>query len=328
MNTNYNNNYNNNQQNNNPNNNNLYNNPYPAPNDDPNMNQNLFVNQGPNYGTYDNNNQAQNLYNANPGQVPSQENYQNQYFTPSNYQDQGYGKPANDDLENSNQSLKNDFELTMRLGFIRKVYGILSVQLLVTFTLCCVSMASTSFAKFQQGNPGIMIVCLIATLVIMICLLCIPHLVRNSPTNYILLGAFTLFESYLVSAICSMTSPRIVFMAAAMTVALTLALTYYACTTKDDFTICGSLLFIGTCIMLMFSIFLIFSHNRILHIIMCCFGVFLYSIYLIYDTQLLLGNKRCALDYDDYIIGALMLYVDIIQLFLYLLEILQYMNGK
>ena len=59
---------------------------------------------------------------------------------------------------------------------------------------------------------------------------------------------------------------------------------------------------------------------------MCCFGVLLYSIYLIYDTQLIIGNKENRLDYDDYILGALMLYLDIINLFIYLLQILKEFN--
>ena len=247
----------------------------------------------------------------------------NQYFGNQNFQP----VPIADDPESGNQSLKHDYELTMRLGFIKKVYGILSAQLLITLLLCVISMSSKSFALFQIQNMGIMVFCIIVQLVVCICLFCIPSMVRTSPTNYILLFLFTICEAYMVSAICSMTNPKLVFMAAAMTVGMTLFLTYYACTTKEDYTICGSLLFVCLAIMILFSIFLIFTQNKILHIILCCCGVFLYSMYLVYDTQLLLGNKRVSLDYDDYILGALMLYIDIIQLFLNLLEILRYAQG-
>ena len=48
----------------------------------------------------------------------------------------------------------------------------------------------------------------------------------------------------------------------------------------------------------------------------------IYSVYLIIDTQLIMGGKRQELSLDNYVLGTVMLYVDIIQLFLNLLRIL------
>ena len=45
-------------------------------------------------------------------------------------------------------------------------------------------------------------------------------------------------------------------------------------------------------------------------------------IYLIYDVQLLIGNKQESIDMDDYIYGAVAIYLDIINIFIYLLRIL------
>ena len=47
-------------------------------------------------------------------------------------------------------------------------------------------------------------------------------------------------------------------MAASMTLAMTLALTLYACTTKTDFTECGDFLFVFGVGMLIFALFLVF----------------------------------------------------------------------
>jgi protein lifeguard len=47
-----------------------------------------------------------------------------------------------------------------------------------------------------------------------------------------------------------------------------------------------------------------------------------YSIYLIIDTQLILGGKNQELTLDNYVLGAVLLYIDIIQLFLQILKIL------
>ena len=44
--------------------------------------------------------------------------------------------------------------------------------------------------------------------------------------------------------------------------------------------------------------------------------------YLIIDTQLIMGGRNKELTLDNYVLGAVMLYIDIVQLFLQLLRIL------
>lgn len=47
-----------------------------------------------------------------------------------------------------------------------------------------------------------------------------------------------------------------------------------------------------------------------------------YSVYLLIDTQLVLGGRHHQLSLDDYILGATIIYVDIISLFLKILRVL------
>ena len=48
----------------------------------------------------------------------------------------------------------------------------------------------------------------------------------------------------------------------------------------------------------------------------------IYCIYLLVDTQLILGGKKHQLSLDNYVMGAMILYVDIIGLFLKILQLL------
>jgi hypothetical protein len=48
----------------------------------------------------------------------------------------------------------------------------------------------------------------------------------------------------------------------------------------------------------------------------------IYSIYILIDTQLILGRGENKISLDDYILGATILYIDIIGLFLRLLRLL------
>lgn len=67
-----------------------------------------------------------------------------------------------------------------------------------------------------------------------------------------------------------------------------------------------------------------------MHIVYCALGLVFYSVYLIIDTMQIVGGKSAggyALDMDEYIMGALMLYIDIIMIFIYILKLLAAARG-
>lgn len=223
---------------------------------------------------------------------------------------------------NEKENYNKNWDVQMRLGFIRKVYGVLICQLGFTILICLLPMFIPSFLNFQLNNMFIFILAIILSIASSILLICIPSLSRTVPYNYLLLSLFTLCEAYIISILCGISSKEIVLTAALMTLAVVVGLTIYAFKTKTDFTLLGSLLFIFSAIMLVFGIVIIFTDNNILHLIYSGVGVFLFSIYLVYDTQLIVGNHTLKLGVDDYILGAIMLYTDIISLFVYILDIL------
>lgn len=63
--------------------------------------------------------------------------------------------------------------------------------------------------------------------------------------------------------------------------------------------------------------------NNILSLVYASLGALLFSFYLVYDTQLMMGGKhKYALSPEEYIFAALNLYLDIINIFLYILTII------
>jgi FtsH-binding integral membrane protein len=182
---------------------------------------------------------------------------------------------------------------------------------------------SREFANFQKQNFGIFLAAAILSVIIVIVLSCFTKYARTVPTNYILLFIFTICEAYMVSTACArVNNPKIVLMAACMTCGIVLALTIYAWVTDTDFTVYGGILFCLSIALLFFSIFALFTSNKMIHTIISCLAVLLFSIYLIYDTQLVLGRQQYSLSVDDYIIGAMIIYTDIIVIFLELLSLL------
>lgn len=248
-----------------------------------------------------------------------------QNFGSSGYNTYGENQPKND--ENANLADDGgDFGQTnltksARIGFIRKVYMILATQLVVTAAITSAVFFSDDFRFWLLANPWILIVTGVLSMVIIYAIGCYKSVARSVPINYILLAIFTICESLLVASICSQYDPATVMMAAAITAAAVVGLTIYAFTTKTDFTTCGGLLFALILVLLVASIIGIFVKNRWFQLIISVFGALLFSVYLIMDTQLLLDKHQNSLSIDDYIWAAMNLYIDIVQLFIYVLQI-------
>lgn len=212
------------------------------------------------------------------------------------------------------------------MNFVRKVYAILGIQLLFTACIVCIPLFNDNAVRWMRDTIGLLIAAIVLQIVTSIALICCRGLSRSVPTNYILLFIFTLSEAYLVAFIAAHYEPEVVLAAAFSTAGLTAAISVYAWTTKSDFTVCGPLFLILGFTLCMTTIWilifgLITGNYHTAHMIICGICVILFSFYLLFDTQLIMGGKRYAIEIDDYILGAVILYTDIITIFLYLLKI-------
>lgn len=159
---------------------------------------------------------------------------------------------------------------------------------------------------------------------IIMCFCC--ELDRKVPINYAILSVFTISISYLVSLICCRYPPQIVFIAAFLTCAMVICLTVYAFTTKNDLTLCGPIFYLLPVLFICSILMSIFMGGMWRHTFSAMFGVILFSFFIIYDLQVIIKGGRYAdkMDVDRYILAAMILYLDIINLFL---EILKLVGG-
>lgn len=208
-----------------------------------------------------------------------------------------------------------------RMNFIKKVYAILSTQLLITFLVVLAVFLLPSLQAFQVENMWLVIVCAVISIISLYALGCFRKLARNVPWNYILLFVFTITESYIVSYIASKYSTSTVLIAAGLTTAMVVGLTLYAIYTKKDFTIMGGLLTVCLIVFIIASLIGAVVRNEILNLILAAIGVILFGVFLVFDTQMIIGKNKRGYTIDDYILGAVNLYIDIVQIFLFMLQI-------
>lgn len=232
-----------------------------------------------------------------------------------------------DDLENDfsyGTSVATSAPL-VRLAFIRKVYGILAAQLALTVIICAAFMFVPFLRTAAIAGAGLlMILAVIGTFGSLFALIAKKD---SYPLNLQLLAVFTFSESLLVGSVCARYAASglssIVLEALVITLAIFSGITLYAFTSKKDFSFMGGGLFAALFALVgcsFINLFLGVTGNKspALAFIIAWGGSVLFSLYILYDTSMIMHH----LGPDDAIMAAISLYLDILNLFLHILAIL------
>ncbi|XP_068235098.1 protein lifeguard 1-like [Palaemon carinicauda] len=213
-------------------------------------------------------------------------------------------------------------EQAIRKGFIRKVYGILFIQLLITFGIVAIFTFVKEVKDYAIRTPALFWAAFGITFAMIIILSCCGEIRRKSPHNYIALFLFTLSEAYLLGTASATFDTISVSVAIVVTLVVVLALTIFAFQTKYDFTLKGGLLMALLFSFIMFGMFAAIFQSHILDMLYASLGALIFSAYIVFDTQLIVGGKhRVAISPEEYVFAALNLYLDVVNLFLYILTL-------
>ncbi|KAI0138327.1 inhibitor of apoptosis-promoting Bax1-domain-containing protein [Pestalotiopsis sp. NC0098] len=204
----------------------------------------------------------------------------------------------------------------IRNQFIRKVYTILTAQLIVTAIVSGLSFWSEGYKAWIQSHPGLVFVSLFGAIGFML----LTYWKRKSyPTNLLFLSGFTLLEAYSVSVIVSFYKSSIVLNAVFLTGGIFVFLTLFACQTKYDFTSWMPYLFGALWGLILFGFMAaFFPYSSTGELIYGGLAALIFSGYILVDTQLVIRHHHV----EEEIAAAISLYLDILNLFLAILRIL------
>jgi FtsH-binding integral membrane protein len=219
---------------------------------------------------------------------------------------------------------RDGLEGQVKAGFLRKVYSLLSLQLLVTFGIsasCMTPHARAVIVPFVAlHSTAYQILTFIPLIVVIVALTAFKS---QYPMNYVLLSVFTLLMSLDVGVICAVVAEagfaRDVYLALLLTLTIFISLTVYTFWSKTDFSYLGGWLFsslIALCVLGFVQIF--FPFPNAMALLVDVVGVLVFSGYIVYDTSKI---DHGVYGPDDYIMATIDLYLDIINLFLYILDI-------
>jgi FtsH-binding integral membrane protein len=113
-----------------------------------------------------------------------------------------------------------------------------------------------------------------------------------------------------------------VLTAAILTAVMVTSLTAYACFSEIDYTKLAPYLFMASLVLFAASLIGMFIKIPLVHLIISAVTVIFFGVYLIVDTQMIIGGKTFEISMDDYVLAAMMLYIDIVTIFVEILKIL------
>ncbi|CAG8450704.1 11238_t:CDS:2 [Funneliformis caledonium] len=211
-------------------------------------------------------------------------------------------------------------DIGVRLAFMRKVYSILFAQLFLSTFTAGFMINNDNFKNWVQTNTWAFFVALIGSFVFIFLL---AWKRRSYPLNYVFLTGFTLLESYTVGTAVTYFDQKIVLQALIMTTGLFIGLTLFTLQSKWDFSGMAPYLFGCLWIVIIIGfVSIFFPFSRTFDLILAIGTAILFCGFIIYDTF----NIMNRLSPEEYIVAAVDLYLDFINLFLAILRILNDLN--
>ena len=228
-------------------------------------------------------------------------------------------------LPEDNQRIQEEERINLLIfkGFLVKVYGILSIQLLITLFFIFF-FQKESIKSFFVNNPvfsGFLnFVSIIAFIGVLILLSVKEDISKRVPYNYLALIVITLCMSFMCALLAINYSYPIVFLCVLLTINSSVGITIYAFFTGTDWSY-----YRGMCSVLLSQlagfIFMVFILDiTMLEMVCCLVFTLIFGIYLVYDTQVILRKYGEVYSIDDYIFASLQIYLDIARLFMAILS--------
>ncbi|KAJ2808869.1 hypothetical protein H4R20_000562 [Coemansia guatemalensis] len=207
-------------------------------------------------------------------------------------------------------------DLSIRHAFVRKVYTILTLQLLASTVVGGYLRHMDATSGFLLRHVWTVYAAMGGSLLAMVGVFWKQH---SHPTNAVFLGIFTAFEAYVLGAVTAFYSTSMVLQALVITLGLFAVLTLFTMQSRYDFSQLGPILFFSLwAIILVGFVQIFFPFSKTFDLVVAVVTAVVFCGYIMYDTHQIMER----LSPDEYIVGSVRLYLDVVNLFLAILRIL------
>ena len=204
-----------------------------------------------------------------------------------------------------------------RATLVRRTYGLVFISLVVTALGVAFCLSQPAVMEGVAAHPFITIIALFAPL------LMAQRMHRTYPANVLLTLTFTFVEGVMLApylAYAESRTPGIIGQAGLLTFAAFAVLSLYAVVSKRDFSAWGAFFFVGLGVLIIASLINIFVASTAASLWIAAATVLVFSGLLVFDTWRIVRSGQYGP--DDYVIAAVQIYLDLLNMFLAILRLL------
>ncbi|XP_032090945.1 protein lifeguard 1-like [Thamnophis elegans] len=215
----------------------------------------------------------------------------------------------------------------VRRSFLWKLYLMLAFQLGYTVGIICMFIYWKFLKIWVRRRPWFCYSLLPAILLMVIALACCDQARRKFPLNVILLALFTILMGTWLGSLDAFFDADSLMWTVGSTALVTLGLCFFALQKKWQLTITSGILLVLLYTVAIIGTLCIIMPSELTDVFYTGIGTLLFGIYLLVDTQLMLGKRHhYRLTPDEYVFAVLNVYIDILNLFLFILRFVGFMK--
>ena len=202
-----------------------------------------------------------------------------------------------------------------RATLVRRTYTLVFASVIVTMIGAVFGLSQPALMSAVARHPIIAFLCMLAPLWLAM------RAPREFPRNILLTFLFTFAEGVWLSPILFIygrTQPGIIGQAALLTLSSFGVLTLYATLSRRDFSAWGGFFTVGLWVLIATALLNMFFRNPAASLWISAGAVLVFSGLLVYDTWRL----RNVFGPDDYVAAAVHIYLDLINMFVAILNLL------
>lgn len=206
---------------------------------------------------------------------------------------------------------------TERATLVRRTYGLVFLSVITTILGSAFAFSQQAVMEGVLQHPFITFICMFVPLIMA------QRAARDFPKNLILTFLFTFIEGIWLAPflmLADRNAPGVVGQAAVLTFAAFGVLSLYAVVSRRDFSAWGSFLMVGVFVLLVAMILNAFVGSAAGGLWIAAIGVMIFSGLLVFDTWRLLRSG--AYGQDDYVLTAVAIYLDLLNMFVFILSLL------
>lgn len=226
-----------------------------------------------------------------------------------------------------NTTMTYNYEEARRVS-VTKVYGEMTIGILVTAVVAVLGQITGAYYSFLMATGMVGLIGLCVVQIALAVVLGMRVTKMKSATARVMFYVYAALMGFTLSSIFMVYDLGSIGVALGVTAAFFFALTMFGMTTKFDMLRAGPILMIGLIVLIISQIVLAFVQVDGMTKIVCAIGLILFAGMAIYDAQ---STRALLTEYEAQgpemvkkisILCALNLYLDFVNMFLYILQLL------